>query len=153
MCATAQQRLPAHSFLICTYITQAIADTGTSLLVGPPEVIDEINTVCSICSCFRGWQPAFAVALGVALFGGKRRDVAAKQPRAGVGQAPTCPGGAPNAHAWAERQRRQPVAAWPSPWPLPLPQAIGAEPVLVQQCKAMVHQYLPEVSMRVYALV
>lgn len=24
---------------------QAIADTGTSLLVGPPEVIDEINTV------------------------------------------------------------------------------------------------------------
>lgn len=26
-------------------------------------------------------------------------------------------------------------------------QAIGAEPVLVQQCKAMVHQYLPEVGL------
>lgn len=29
---------------------------------------------------------------------------------------------------------------------LPLLQAIGAEPVLVQQCKAMVHQYLPQAS-------
>lgn len=29
---------------------------------------------------------------------------------------------------------------------LALPQAIGAEPVLVEQCKEMVHQYLPQAS-------
>lgn len=32
------------------------------------------------------------------------------------------------------------------PAPLRCLQAIGAEPVLVQQCKEMVHQYLPQAS-------
>lgn len=55
------------SFQACTHGCQAIADSGTSLLVGPPGTIDEIN------------------------------------------------------------------------------KAIGAEPILVNQCKSLVHQYLPEV--------
>lgn len=33
----------------------------------------------------------------------------------------------------------------PCPFPHLPPKAIGAEPVLVEQCKQMVHQYLPEV--------
>lgn len=34
------------------HLVQAIADTGTSLLVGPPEVIDEINAVSAF-----SWDP------------------------------------------------------------------------------------------------
>lgn len=114
---------------------QAIADTGTSLLVGPPDVIDEINLVGA----------AFIVVIASA------SQVAGLHARAAdLDQSPApLPPSRPAACVAARCGGCARPARLCGPHACPLPlrplQAIGAEPVLVQQCKAMVHQYLPEV--------